>query len=108
MSIVEEQFQGLSGGRVGGDRLGEDGDGEEVGRNAVGRGAVRGDRLGGGCLIEAFSEGMDGEAASSAELGVGQAAAAELVEEGVPAVVADVALRHGAVSRTRSSAPSRK
>ena len=44
-----------------------------------------------GTLVEVFSEGMDGDAASLAELGLGQAAAAEIVEEGVPAEVEMIA-----------------
>jgi hypothetical protein len=107
-STVEEQLEWLSGGRVGGDGIGEDGDGEEVGSGVVGGGRFRGGRLRGGCLVEAFSEGMDGDAASLAEFGVGQAAPAELVEEGVPAEVEDVAPRHGVISRTGLTAPSRE
>ena len=61
---------------------------------------VRGGRLRGACLVEAFSEGMDGDSASLAELGLSQAATAEIVEEGVPAEVEDVAPRHGVNSRT--------
>jgi hypothetical protein len=107
-SIVEEQLEGLSGGSGGGDGIGEDSDGEEVGSGAVGGERFRGGRLRGRCLVEAFSEGMDGDAASLAELGVGQAATAELVEEGVPAEVEDVAPRHGVISQTGPSAPSRE
>ena len=59
-----------------------------------------------GTLVEAFSEGMDGDAASLAEFGLGQAAAAEIVEEGVPAEVEDVAPRHGVISRTGLRAPA--
>jgi hypothetical protein len=86
--------------------IGEDGDGEEVG-SGVGGEMVRGGRLRGGCLVEAFSERMDGDSASLAELGLSQAATAEIVKEGVPAKVEDVAPRHGVISRTRPSAPSR-
>jgi hypothetical protein len=106
--MVEEQLEGLSGGRDGGDGIGEDGDGDEVGSGAVGGGKVHGGRLRGRYAVEAFSEGMDGDATSLAELGVGQAAAAEIVEEGVPAEVEDVAPRHGVISRTEPSAPSRE
>jgi hypothetical protein len=108
-SIAQEQFEGLSAGsgRGGGVGIGEDGDGEEV-VGGVGGERVGGGGLRGGCLVEAFSEGMDGDATSVAELGVGQAAAAELVEEGVPVEVEDVALRHGVISRTRLSASSRE
>ena len=52
---------------------------------------VRGGGLRGGYPVEVFPEGMDGDAASFAELGLGQAATAELAEEGVPAEVEDVA-----------------
>src|SRR3954453_16641340 len=69
---------------------------------------VRGGRLRGGYAVEAFSEGMDGDAASLAEFGLGQAAAAEIVEEGVPAEVEDVAQRHGVISRTGLRAPAGK
>jgi hypothetical protein len=106
--IVEEQLEGLSGGRVGGGGIGEEGDGEEVGSGGVGGEKIRGGRLRGRCLVEAFSEGMDGDAASLAEFGVGQAAAAELVEEGVPAGVENVAPRHGVISQTGPSALSRE
>jgi hypothetical protein len=106
--MIEEQFEGLSGGRGGGDGIGEEGDGEEVGSGAVGGERVRGGRLRGGYPVEAFSEGMDGDSASLAELGVSQAAAAEIVEEGVPAEVEDVAPRHGVISRTGLRAPARK
>jgi hypothetical protein len=99
-SIAQEQLEGLSEeGSGGGDGIGEDGDGEEVGSGVAGR-RVRGGRLRGGWLVEAFSEGMEGDPASLAELGLGQAATAELVEEGVPAEVEDVAPRHGVNSRT--------
>ena len=94
-SIVEEQLEGLSGGSGGGDGIGEDGDGEEVGSGASEERWFAGVGLRGGYPVEAFSEGMDGDAASLAELGLGQAATAEIVEEGVPAEVEDVAPRHG-------------
>jgi hypothetical protein len=106
-SIIQEQFEGLSGGNGGGDGIGEDGDGEEVSSRVRG-GMVRGGGLRGGNPVEVFPEGMDGDAASFAELGLGQAAAAELVEEGVPAEVEDRAPRHGVISRTGLSAPSRE
>jgi len=106
--LSRSSSRGRSGGSGGGDGIGEDGDGEEVGSGAVGGERVRRGRLRGGCLVEAFSEGRDGDAASLAEFGVGQAAPTELVEEGVPAGVEDVAPRHGVISRTGLSAPSRE
>jgi hypothetical protein len=105
-STVEEQLEGLSGGSGGGDGIGEDGDGEEVRSGAVGGERDRGGRLRGRYAVQAFSEGMDGDAASLAEFGLGQAAAAEIVEERVPAKVEDVAPRHGVISRTGRSTPS--
>ena len=69
---------------------------------------VRWGRLRGGYAVEAFSEGMDGDAASLAEFGLGQAAAAEIVEEGVPAEVEDAAPRHGVISQTGLRAPAGK
>jgi hypothetical protein len=84
-SIAQEELEGLSGGsgRTGGDGIGEDGDGEEM--ISGGGERIRRGGLGGGNPVEVFAEGMEGEAASLAELGLGQAAAAELVEEGVSA-----------------------
>ena len=49
---------------------------------------------------------MNGDAASAAELGLSQAAAAEIVEEGVPAEVEDAAPRHGVISLTGPLAPA--
>ncbi len=87
------------GGSDRGDGIGENGDWEEVGSGVSGE-MLCGGRLRGGWLVEAFSEGMDGDAASLAEFGLGQAATAEIVEEGVPAEVEDVAPKHGVISRT--------
>jgi hypothetical protein len=107
-SIAQEQFDGLSGGRGCGYGIGEDGDGKESGSGGVGGETVRGGGLRGRYAVEAFSEGKDGDAASFAEFGLGQAAAAEIVEEGVPAEVEDVAPRHGVISRTGLRAPAGK
>ena len=106
--LLRQQLEGLSDGRGGGDGIGKDGDGKEAGSGAVGGEMVRGGRLRGGYAVEAFSEGMDGDAASLAEFGLGQAAAAEIVEEGVPAEVEDAAPRHGVISRTGLRAPAGK
>jgi hypothetical protein len=104
----KNQFERLWDGSGGGDGIGEDGDGKEAGSGTVGGERVRGGGLRGRRAVEALSEGMDGDAASLAEFGVGQASAAEVVEEGVPAEVEDVAPRHGVISRTGPSAPSRE
>ena len=58
--------------------------------------------------VEVFPEGMNRDAASFAEFGLGQAAAAEIVEEGVPAEVEDEAPRHGVISRAGLRAPAGK
>jgi hypothetical protein len=103
----KNQFERLWDGSGGGDGIREDGDGDEVGRS-VGGARIRGCRLRGGCLVEALSERMDGDSTSLAELGLSQAATTEIVEEGVPAEVEDMAPRHDVDSRTRASAPSRE
>jgi hypothetical protein len=46
---------------------------------------VAGGGLGGSGLVEVLSEGMERDPTAAAELGLGQAAAAEIVEEGLPA-----------------------
>ena len=104
--LLRHSSRGCRTAAVGRDGIGKDGDGKEAGRGAVGGGMVRRGRLRGGYAVEAFSEGMDGDAASLAEFGLSQAAAAEIVEEGVPAEVEDAAPRHGVISQTGLRAPA--
>jgi hypothetical protein len=64
---------------------------------------VRGCGLGRAGLVEALSEGVKGDPATAAELGVGQTAAAEISEEGIPAKIEGVAPGHGVFSLTGPS-----
>ena len=75
---------GLGGsGRRGG--IGKDGNGEEVVMGTGGRAIVAGGGLGRARLIEVVPEGGERNVALAAELGLSQAASAEIVEDGVPA-----------------------
>ena len=74
-----------SGGRDRRDGIGKDGDREEVVVGTGGGTIVAGGGLGRAGLVEVLSEGMERDLAPAAELGLSQAAAAEIVEEGVPA-----------------------
>ena len=48
---------------------------------------VPGGGLGGAGLVETLPEGMKGDPASAAELGLSQAATAVIIEQGIPALV---------------------
>jgi len=52
-----------------------------------------------------FPEGMTGDPASAAELGLSQAAAAVIMEQGIPAQVEGVAPGQSVISLTGPSAP---
>jgi hypothetical protein len=105
-AIGKDQFERLLVGSAGGGGIGEDGDRDEVGSGGVGGTLVRGNVLGGGGLVEAFSEGVKGDSAAAAELGVGQSAVAEVAEDGIPACVREGDVGHGRISRAGRSAPS--
>jgi len=66
-------------------RIGEDGDREEVLVGGSGGTKIAGGGPGRLGLVEVLSEGMERDLTAAAELGLGQAAAAEIVEEGLPA-----------------------
>jgi hypothetical protein len=84
-SVGEDQFEVGGRGRDRGDRIGQDGDREEM-RVGIGGGtSVDGRGLGRTWRVEVLSEGMERDLAAAAELGLSQTAAAELVEEGLPA-----------------------
>ena len=66
---------------------------------------VPGGGLGGAGLGETLPEGMTGDPASAAELGLSQAAAAVIMEQGIPAQVEGVAPGQSVISLTGPSAP---
>jgi hypothetical protein len=67
------------------DGIGEDGNREERVVGPGGRTIIAGGGLGRAGRVEVLSEGMERELATAAELGLSQPAAAEIVEEGLPA-----------------------
>src|SRR5262245_19487542 len=84
-SVGEDELEVGWGGRDRRGRIGPDGDGEEM-RVGIGGGTiVAGGELGRAGLVEALSEGMERDLAPAAGLGLSQIAAAEIVEQGLPA-----------------------
>ena len=67
------------------DRIGTDGDREEMAVGRGGRTIVADGGLGRERLIEMLSEGVKRDLTPAAELGLSQTAAAEIIEEGIPA-----------------------
>jgi hypothetical protein len=98
-SVGEDEFEVGGGGRDRRGRFGQDGDREEMRVGTGGGTIVAGGGLGWAGLVEMLSEGMERDLAPAAELGLSQAAAAELIEEGLPAEIDGTASRHGVVSR---------
>jgi len=72
------------GGRDWQDRIRKDGDREEV-VGSGGKTIVAGGGIGRKGLVEMLSEGVKRDLATAAELGLSQTAAAEVIEEGIPA-----------------------
>ena len=73
------------GGRDRRDGIGQDGDREEVVVGTGGRTIVAEGGLGRDGLVEVLSEGVKRDLTPAAELGLSQTAAAEIIEEGIPA-----------------------
>jgi hypothetical protein len=67
------------------DGIGQDSDREEMVVGTCGRTIVAGSGLGPAGLVEVLSKGMERDLAPAAELGLSQTAAAEIIEEGIPA-----------------------
>jgi hypothetical protein len=84
-SVGEDELEvGWGGGDRRG-RIGPDGDGEEMTVSTGGGMIAAGGGLGRAGLVEVLSEGRERDLAAAAELGLSQAAAAEIIEEGLPA-----------------------
>jgi hypothetical protein len=84
-SLGKDEFEVGSVGRDRRVRVGKDGDREEVVVGTGGRTIVAGGGLGRAGLLEVLSEGMKRDLAAGAELGLSQTAAAEIIEDGIPA-----------------------
>jgi hypothetical protein len=84
-SVGEDELEVGWGGRDRRDGIGPDGDREEKMVGSGGGAIVAGGGLGRAGLVEVLSEGMERDLAPAAELGLSQAAAAEVIEEGFPA-----------------------
>jgi hypothetical protein len=84
-SIGKDEFEVGLGGRDRQDRIGKDGDREEVVVGTGGGPIVAGSGIGREGPVEMLSEGVKRDLATAAELGLSQAAPAEIIEKGVPA-----------------------
>jgi hypothetical protein len=98
-SVGEDELEVGWGGRDRWDGIRPDGDGEELGVGTGGGTIVAGGGPGRTWRVEVLSEGMERDPAAAAELGLSQPAAAEFIEEGLPAEIDGAASRHGVVSR---------
>jgi hypothetical protein len=84
-SVGEDEFEVGPRGGAGRDGIGKDSDREEMAVGTGERTIVAGSAIGRGGLVEVLSEGVKRDLATAAELGLSQAAAAEIIEEGIPA-----------------------
>lgn len=84
-SIGKDEFEVGLGGRDRQDRIGKDSDREEVVVGTGGGTIVAGSGIGREGPVEMLSQGVKRDLATAAELGLSQAAPAEIIEKGVPA-----------------------
>jgi hypothetical protein len=97
--VGEDEFEVGWGGRARRGRIGPDGDREEMVVGTGGGTIIAGGGSGGTWRVEVLAEGMERDLAAAAEFGLGQTAAAEFLDEGLPAEIDGATARHGRVSR---------